>query len=109
MIRCQRPERPHAQCAHPRRRHPQRRHHRPRRTVGNAVRDNSEGSVPARAIQFEENTLKWISESKRLSPGAVAALHLAWTNPEVAVRPVTQRRSGEAVIGTPPNPITEHG
>jgi hypothetical protein len=46
----------------------------------NAVRDNSEGSVPARALPFEENTLKWLSESKRLSPGAAAALHLTWTS-----------------------------
>ena len=44
----------------------------------NAVETNSEGSVPARAFPFEENTLTWLSESKRLSPGAAAALHLAW-------------------------------
>jgi len=46
----------------------------------NAVDTNSEGSVPARAFPFEENTLTWLSESKRLSPGAAAALHLAWTH-----------------------------
>lgn len=46
----------------------------------NAVETNSEGSVPARAFPFEENTLTWLSESKRLSPGAAAALHLAWTH-----------------------------
>ncbi|GLZ28211.1 hypothetical protein Lesp02_04010 [Lentzea sp. NBRC 105346] len=46
----------------------------------NAVDNNSEGSVPARAFPFEENTLRWLSESNRLSPGAAAALHLAWTH-----------------------------
>lgn len=46
----------------------------------NAVATNAEGSVPARAFPFEENTLTWLSESKRLSPGAAAALYLAWSN-----------------------------
>lgn len=45
----------------------------------NAVETNSEGLVPARAFPFEENTLTWLTSSKRLSPGAAAALHLAWT------------------------------
>jgi hypothetical protein len=49
----------------------------------NAVESNSEGSMPARAFPFEENTLTWLSESKRLSPGAAAALHLAWINRKV--------------------------
>ncbi|TCP43652.1 hypothetical protein EV191_12152 [Tamaricihabitans halophyticus] len=49
----------------------------------NAVETNSEGSMPARAFPFEENTLTWLSESKRLSPGAAAALHLAWMNRKV--------------------------
>ncbi|PXY31705.1 helix-turn-helix transcriptional regulator [Prauserella muralis] len=49
----------------------------------NAVETNSEGSMPARAFPFEENTLTWLSESKRLSPGAAAALHLAWSNRKV--------------------------
>ncbi len=49
----------------------------------NAVETNSEGSMPARAFPFEENTLTWLSESKRLSPGAAAALHLAWINRKV--------------------------
>ncbi len=49
----------------------------------NAVETNSEGSMPARAFPFEENTLMWLSESKRLSPGAAAALHLAWSNRKV--------------------------
>lgn len=34
-----------------------------------AVETNAEGSVPARAFPFEQNTLNWLSESKRLSPG----------------------------------------
>ncbi|MFI0464690.1 transcriptional regulator [Saccharopolyspora sp. 5N102] len=45
-----------------------------------AVEANSEGSVPARAFPFEENTLTRLRESKRLSPGAAAALHFAWTH-----------------------------
>ncbi|MEV5302692.1 helix-turn-helix transcriptional regulator [Amycolatopsis methanolica] len=49
----------------------------------NAVETNSEGSMPARAFPFEENTLTWLRESKRLSPGASAALHLAWSNRKV--------------------------
>ena len=49
----------------------------------NAVETNSEGSMPARAFPFEENTLTWLRESKRLSPGASAALHLAWINRKV--------------------------
>jgi transcriptional regulator with XRE-family HTH domain len=49
----------------------------------NAVETNSEGSMPARAFPFEENTLTWLRESKRLSPGAAAALHLAWINRKV--------------------------
>lgn len=49
----------------------------------NAVETNSEGSMPARAFPFEENTLTWLRESKRLSPGAAAALHLAWSNRKV--------------------------
>lgn len=40
-----------------------------------AVETNAEGSVPARAFPFEQNTLNWLSESKRLSPGTAAALH----------------------------------
>ncbi|MFD0202638.1 MULTISPECIES: helix-turn-helix domain-containing protein [Saccharothrix] len=46
----------------------------------NAVETNPEGSMPARAFPFEENTLTWLAESRRLSPGAAAALHLAWSN-----------------------------
>lgn len=46
----------------------------------NAVETNSEGSMPVRAFPFEENTLTWLNESKRLSPGAAAALHLTWTH-----------------------------
>lgn len=42
------------------------------------VKTNSEGSVAARALPFEENTLKWLRESQQLSPGAAAALHFAW-------------------------------
>ncbi|GDY33467.1 helix-turn-helix domain-containing protein [Gandjariella thermophila] len=45
-----------------------------------AVRANSEGSVPARALPFDEHTLCELREHGQLSPGAAAALHLAWTH-----------------------------
>ncbi|WP_051114842.1 helix-turn-helix transcriptional regulator [Actinokineospora enzanensis] len=43
-----------------------------------AVDSNTEGTVPSRALPFEENTLTWLRDSQRLSPGAAAALELAW-------------------------------
>ena len=45
-----------------------------------SVETNTEGSVPTRMLPFEENTLTWLADSQRLSPGAAAALHLAWTH-----------------------------
>lgn len=51
----------------------------------NAVDTNAEGTVPVRAIPFEENTLAWLRESGRLSPGAAAALHLAWTHRQALI------------------------
>lgn len=43
-----------------------------------AVDANTEGAVPSRALPFEGNTLRHLSDSGTLSPGAAAALHLAW-------------------------------
>ena len=43
-----------------------------------AVSSNSEGAVPARPLPFEGNTLRGLREHGQLSPGAGAALHLAW-------------------------------
>jgi hypothetical protein len=43
-----------------------------------AVDQNDEGAVPARRIPFERNTLDQLFEAGCLSPGAAAALHLAW-------------------------------
>lgn len=51
----------------------------------NAVRNNAEGSVPARAVPFEEHTLAWLRRSWRLSPGAAAALHLAWAHRKILI------------------------
>lgn len=45
-----------------------------------AVEQNPEGAVPARRIPFERNTLDQLFEAGCLSPGAAAALHLAWTH-----------------------------
>lgn len=44
------------------------------------VDTNAEGSVPRQMFPFEENTLTWLANSQQLSPGAAAALHLAWTH-----------------------------
>ena len=49
----------------------------------NAVETNTEGSMPARAFPFEENTLTWLNESRKLSTGAAAALQLAWSHRKV--------------------------
>lgn len=43
-----------------------------------AVTHNPEGAIPARMIPFEGNTLDQLREARCLSPGAAAALHLAW-------------------------------
>ena len=51
----------------------------------NAVDSNAEGSMPARAFPFEDNTLSWLGKSKRLSPGTAAALHLAWTHRKLLI------------------------
>jgi hypothetical protein len=48
-----------------------------------AVESNNEGSLPTRRLAFEENSLLWLRESGQLSPGAAAALHLAWTHRRV--------------------------
>ncbi|WP_329072592.1 helix-turn-helix domain-containing protein [Amycolatopsis sp. NBC_01480] len=45
-----------------------------------AVSSNSEGTVSTHALPFEENTLRELYEHGNLSPGAAAALHLAWTH-----------------------------
>lgn len=51
----------------------------------NAAQDNAEGSVPARAVPFEEHTVASLRRSGRLSPGAAAALHLAWTHRKILI------------------------
>jgi transcriptional regulator with XRE-family HTH domain len=45
---------------------------------GEAVESNDEGSIPARALPFEANTIRRLGELGQLSPGATAAIHLAW-------------------------------
>jgi len=42
------------------------------------VASNSEGTVSACTVPFERHTLTQLRESGRLSPGAGAALELAW-------------------------------
>ncbi|GAB3735964.1 hypothetical protein GCM10027598_62570 [Amycolatopsis oliviviridis] len=45
-----------------------------------AVATNAEGDLSARAVPFEANTLRYLRAAGSLSPGAAAALHLAWTH-----------------------------
>jgi hypothetical protein len=45
---------------------------------GNHVDRNDEGAIPARAVPFEATTIGQLGESGQVSPGASAAIHLAW-------------------------------
>jgi hypothetical protein len=51
------------------------------------VARNAEGSVPTRAVPFEANTIDKLRELEQLSPGACAALHLAWQHRKVILTP----------------------
>lgn len=48
-----------------------------------AVNSNAEGNVPARALPFEANTIERLRELEQLSPGASAAIYLAWQHRKV--------------------------
>src|SRR5262249_48643095 len=39
-----------------------------------AIQNNAEGTVPARALPFERHTLEWLRRSGRLSPGTAPGL-----------------------------------
>ncbi len=43
-----------------------------------AVDSNTEGTIPTHAVPFEANTLDQLRHAGCLTPGAAAALHLAW-------------------------------
>jgi transcriptional regulator with XRE-family HTH domain len=43
-----------------------------------SVSSNAEGNMPVRALPFEANTIARLRELEQLSPGASAAIHLAW-------------------------------
>ena len=43
-----------------------------------AVQTNDEGAIPVRAVPFEGHTIAKLRELGQLSPGAAAAIHLAW-------------------------------
>ena len=43
-----------------------------------AVDVNTEGTIPTHAVPFEANTLDQLRHAGCLTPGAAAALHLAW-------------------------------
>ncbi|MFD7653976.1 helix-turn-helix transcriptional regulator [Actinosynnema sp. NPDC059797] len=45
-----------------------------------AVDSNDEGTIPAKALPFEGNTIERLRQSGHLSPGASAAIHLAWSH-----------------------------
>lgn len=44
---------------------------------------NAEGSIPVRALPFEANTIARLPEVAQLSPGAAAAINLAWRHRKV--------------------------
>jgi transcriptional regulator with XRE-family HTH domain len=52
-----------------------------------AVANNAEGSVSVRAVPFEATTIGKLRELERLSPGACAAIHLAWQHRRVILAP----------------------
>ncbi len=52
---------------------------------GEHVSRNDEGAIPARAVPFEANTIQQLRESGRLSPGAIAAIHLAWQHRQMVL------------------------
>ncbi|MEV7037591.1 hypothetical protein [Amycolatopsis sp. NPDC051061] len=52
----------------------------------NAVDTNDEGTVPAKGLPFEESTIRRLQEIKQLSPGASAAIHLAWKHREMPLQ-----------------------
>jgi transcriptional regulator with XRE-family HTH domain len=43
-----------------------------------SVDTNDEGAIPVRAVPFEGHTIARLREGEQLSPGAAAAIHLAW-------------------------------
>lgn len=49
----------------------------------NSVNVNDEGAIPVRAVPFEAHTIAWLREAEQLSPGAAAAIHLAWSHRSV--------------------------
>lgn len=52
-----------------------------------AVDQNTEGAIPAQRIPFEKNTLDQLRDAGCLSPGAAAALHLAWQHRHILLGP----------------------
>jgi hypothetical protein len=49
----------------------------------NSVTTNDEGAITVRAVPFEEHTIARLREIEQLSPGAAAAIHLAWSHRKV--------------------------
>jgi hypothetical protein len=47
---------------------------------GGSVDTNDEGVIPVRAVPFEGHTIARLREAAQLSPGAAAAIHLAWSH-----------------------------
>jgi len=48
-----------------------------------SVDTNDEGAIPVRAVPFEGHTIARLREAEQLSPGAAAAIHLAWNHRDV--------------------------
>lgn len=49
----------------------------------NSVDTNDEGDIPTRAIPFESHTIDRLRDLPQLSPGAAAAIHLAWKHRKI--------------------------
>lgn len=56
-----------------------------------AVQANDEGTIPAHAFPFEANTIERLKDLGQLSPGASAAIHLAWKHREIILGRRTSR------------------
>lgn len=64
----------------------------------NAVVSNAEGSMLAQAVPFEAHTIDRLRELQQLSPGACAAIHLAWQHRKV----ILGQQPASTMLSTPP-------
>ena len=60
--------------------------------AGSVARSNTEGTIPTHAVPFEANTLNQLRHAGCLTPGAAAALHLAWQHRRQLLPPWAARQ-----------------